>query len=315
MTDVSIILVSWNAKTYLEECLHSLRQASGSLSREVIVVDNGSTDGSPEMISERFPEVILIQNGTNLGFARANNIGIRVATGKYICLVNSDVNVPPACLPAMYRYMEQNPEIGLLGPRMLGADGSLRRSTMRFPTIWHCFLRATALDTLFAGSGMFGGYLMFDFRCDRISDVDVLNGWFWIARRKALETVGRLDERFFMYGEDIDWCRSFHNEGWRVVYFPEAEAVHYGGASSANAPARFYVEMQRANLLYWKKYHGPISVFVYWLMVWLNGATRAVGYGLVYLLIASARAHARFEIGRNLASLRWLMGISPVIEA
>ena len=314
MTDLSIVIVSWNAKKYLEECLGSLRALDADLSVEILVVDNASTDGTPEMIRNQFPHVRLIETGANLGFARANNVGIKLGSGKYVCLINSDVNVPPDCLPKMYRYMEQQPAIGLLGPKMLGPDGRTRRSGMRFPTIWNTFLRALAVDSLFKGSGIFGGLLMADFQFDQIKDMDVLNGWFWMARREALDQVGLLDERFFIYGEDIDWCKRFHLAGWRVVFCPEAEAVHYGGASSSNAPLRFFIEMQRANLQYWEKYHGRISRFFYVLAVWLNHVIRATGWGFVYLAQRSSRTRALVKVKQNLACMHWLLGLRTIKE-
>ena len=218
VTEISVVIVTWNARAYTEECLGSL--FSGNLEQrvEVIVVDNASTDGTPEMIRSAFPKVNLIETGANLGFAKGNNIGIRHASGNYICLINSDVNVPPDCLSKLRQYMEQNPRVGLVGPKMLGPDGTARRSGMRFPSVWNSFLRAFALDSMFKGSKLFGGLLMSDFKFDRTRDIEVLNGWFWMTRKEALDEVGPLDERFFMYGEDIDWCKRFQLAGWRVVF-------------------------------------------------------------------------------------------------
>ena len=315
MHDLSIVIVTWNIKKYIEECLTSLAEADKNLSTEIIVVDNASTDGTAELIRAQFPHVRLIETGANLGFARGNNVGIKLATGRYVCLINPDVNVPPDCLSKMYRYMEEEPAVGLLGPKMLGPSGEVRRSGMRFPTIWNSFLRALALDSFFKETGIFGGWLMTDFQFDRTRDIDVLNGWFWMARREALDQVGLLDERFFMYGDDLDWSMRFHLAGWRVVFYSEAEALHYGGASSANAPVRFYIEMQRANFQYWKKFHGNVSFFFYLLTVWLNHAVRTIGYGLVYLTKRSLRSIALFKMKRSFACIRWLMGLKRVEEA
>lgn len=237
---ISVIIVTWNAKKYVRECLHSLRSQSAKLGAEVIVVDNASSDGTPDVVREEFPEVKLIETGANLGFAKGNNVGIRHSRGKYLALVNSDVNVPDGCLARMLEYMQSEPKIGIIGPRMqCPPDGAIGRSYMRFPGVWNWFCRALALDSLFRGSALFGGFMMTDFDNTRTADVDVLNGWFWMARREAVDQVGLLDERFFMYGEDIDWCKRFHQCGWRVVYFAGAEALHYGGASSSAAPVRF----------------------------------------------------------------------------
>jgi len=307
VTDLSIVIVSWNAKKYLEECLTSLHGLDEGPSLEILVVDNASSDGSPEMVRNQFPDVKLIETGANLGFSRANNLAIELATGKYVCLINSDVNVPSDCLAKMYRYMEKEPTIGLLGPKMIGVDGRAHRSGMRFPSIWNAFVRALALDSIFKGTGIFGGSLMADFQFDRTRDVDVLNGWFWMVRREALNQVGLLDERFFIYGEDIDWCKRFHLAGWRVVFYSEAEALHYGGASSANAPLRFSLEKQRANLQYWEKYRGRTAVFCCLMGVWLHQVIRAAGWWLVYLTRRSLRSRADFEIAQSAACLRWVL--------
>jgi GT2 family glycosyltransferase len=307
VTDISIIIVSWNTKKYMEECLTSLRGMEGNVSAEIIVVDNASADGTPEMIRTQFPDVKLIETGANLGFAKGNNVGIKEATGKYICLINSDVNVPSDCLNKMHAFMEQEPSIGLLGPGMLRPDGKVYRSGMRFPTLWNLFLRALFLDSLFKSTGFFGGFLMKDFQFDHTRDIDVLNGWLWMARREALEQVGPLDGRFFMYAEDVDWCQRFHLAGWRVVFYAEAQAVHYGGASAASAPSRFNVEMQRANLQYWKKYHGRISLFFYLMIGCLSYTVRALGWAVIFLTKKSSRSRANIEVKQYLKCLRWVL--------
>ena len=314
VTNLSIVVVSWNTKKYMEECLTSLRTIDGNLSAEIIVVDNASADGTPEMIRTQFPEVKLIETGANLGFAKGNNVGIKEATGEYICLINSDVNVPSDCLQKMYSYMEQQPTVGLLGPGMLRTDGRVHRSGMRFPTLWNIFLRALFLDSIFKGTGLFGGFLMKDFHFDQTRDMDVLNGWLWMARREALNKVGALDDRFFMYAEDVDWCKRFHLAGWRVVFYPDAKALHYGGASSANAPSRFNVEMQRANLQYWKKYHGRISLLFYLLIGCLSYVVRAMGWAVVFLTKKSARSRANIEVKQYLKCIRWVFDVRTLTE-
>jgi GT2 family glycosyltransferase len=286
----------------------------GNLSMEIIVADNASTDGTPEMLRAQFPEVILVETGANLGFAGGNNAGLKHASGKYICLINSDVNVPPDCLPKMHSFMEQNPSIGLLGPGMLYTDGRVHRSGMRFPTLWNLLLRALFLDVLLKRFSFFGGFLMKDFQFDRTTDIDVLNGWFWMARREALNQAGPLDTRFFMYAEDVDWCKQFHQAGWRVVFYPEAKALHYGGVSAANQPSRFNVEMQRANLQYWKKYHGRVSLFIYLLIGCLSYGIRAAGWGLVYMTKRSSRYRAEIEVQQYMKCLRWALDSTTLSE-
>jgi len=304
---LSIIIVTWNAKKYVQECLCSVQENAG-LPVEIVVVDNASSDGTPELVRNQFPGVILIENPENFGFARANNIGIARSRGKYICLVNSDVNVLPGCLPKLAAYMADNPTIGMLGPQMLGANREVGRSSMRFPTIWNLFCRAVALDKVLSGRSWFKAQMMMDFAHDRTMDVEVLNGWFWMVRREAFEQVGPLDERFFIYGEDIDWCRRFHLAGWRIVFYAAASAVHYGGASSAAAPVRFYIEMQRANFQYWQKHHSHPSRFLYCGIVLIHQVLRAIGYSVAYLAKTDARSLELRNIRRSIATIWWLMG-------
>jgi GT2 family glycosyltransferase len=257
--DISIVIVSWNARAYLEECLHSLRECHSSRSIEIVTVDNASTDGSPEMVATEFSEVTLIRNNSNFGFAKANNIGVRAASGQYIALINSDVRVLPNCLDRLADFLDRNPGVGNVGPRILNHDLSLQSSCRKFPTLWNNFCEASGLHRIFPRLPFFSTEHMLYFAHDRVRTVDVLVGCFWMLRREAWENIGVLDENFFIYAEDVDWCRRCWNVGWKVAFCPEAEAVHYRAASSANDPARFAVEQQRAVLRYWDKYHGWAS--------------------------------------------------------
>jgi GT2 family glycosyltransferase len=304
---LSIVIVSWNAKKFLAECLDSLRDFIQRPDVEVFVVDNCSDDGSPELVRSSYPQVMLIENQQNVGFARANNIGIRRSVGKYVALINSDVRVLNGCLEKMIAYMEAHLKVGVSGPRMLGPAGKSSRSYMSAPTLWRCFCRALALDIMFPNSRALGSYTMSYFERDETTEVDVLNGWFWMTRREALDQVGLLDETFFMYGEDIDWCKRFHDAGWGVVYFPEAESIHYGGASSSKAPLRFYVEMQRANLQYWEKHFSRISQVAYVGILFLHQALRLAVYG-VLVAVKSTRSDPSYKLKRSLSCLRWMIG-------
>jgi len=306
--DFSIVIVTWNGRTFVAECLQSLAAQTEDASLEIIVVDNASTDGTPEMIARDYPSVRLVRNHENLGFAKANNIGIGIASRRYVLLVNSDVNVLPGCLAKIHAFLEEHPSVGLLGPQMLGHDREVRRSCMRFPTLWNTFCRVSALDRVLPGSRLFGGMLMRDFSHDRLQDVDVLNGWFWATRFEALRQVGPLDERFFFYGEDVDWCYRFHLAGWGVVFYPAAQAIHYGGSSSANAPTRFYVERHKANLQFWRKYHRGHGRIAFTAMMLLNECLRTVGYAAVWLL-PSQRKGAEHKIERSVACLQWLVSL------
>ncbi|MFC1888619.1 glycosyltransferase family 2 protein [Thermodesulfobacteriota bacterium] len=304
--DLSFVVASWNAKDYLSECLKTLTHELSGHGAEIIVVDNGSTDGSPEMVGERFPHVLLIRNDTNLGFAKANNIAIRQSTGRYIVLVNSDVKVLEGCIDRMLSYMDSHSDVGMLGPKILSADGTVQRSCMGFPTLWNSFSRALALDVVFPNSKVFGGKMMTFFHHDKISDVEVVNGCVWMVRREALNEVGLLDEKFFIYAEDIDWCKRYWVAGWKVVFYPEAEAIHFGSASSSNNPTRFYLEIYRANLKYWEKHHGRIAKFCFVLITLIHHILRLFGQLTLYSIKSSKREQAPMKIKRSVACIRLL---------
>jgi len=305
--ELSIVIVSWNARPYLVDCLDSLKAYCPVRPHEVIVVDNASTDDTCELIARQFPEVILVENSENLGFAKGNNIGIARTSGKYIVLVNSDVKFVHDCFSPMLSYMSEHPDVAMLGPKMLDRDLRVRRSTMRFPTVWNSMCRAMGLDRVFRRSRIFGGQMAADFDHHDTRDVEVLNGWFLMVRRSALETVGLLDERFFMYGEDIDWSYRFHRAAQRIVFFSEAEAIHYGGASSANSPVRFQIEMYRANCQYWEKHHGSMARLTYLLIVSFHQTLRLIGC-FVLLAGRSKRSDIMFKMKNSLACLAWAMG-------
>ena len=314
--DYSFIIVSWNTKTYLRQCLDSIRADSEGLDVEVIVVDNLSSDGSAEMVQEEYPWVVLIRNDTNVGFARANNQAIAISSAKYLCLVNSDVVIHPGCLHQMKDFLDSNPKIGLAGPKVLNADGTLQASCRETPTLRSVLYRAAALDTVFPRSSTFGAHFMTHWGYDDIRDVGILSGCCWFARRVAVEEVGVLNETFFMYAEDMDWCLRFHRGGWSVMFNPAASITHYGGASSSRQQKRFFVEKQRADLKYWRMHHGRASFLAYYAAVTFEHSCRVAGYGLRWLVRPSSRADSAAKVERSGACLARLltlelMGPSP----
>lgn len=303
---VSVVIVVWNAQKYVLECLTSLREHCSEVYTEVIVVDNCSTDGTPELVAKLFPEFKLIRNPENYGFSKANNIGISASSGSYVCLVNSDVKFIDDCISPMLGYLRANPGVAMVGPRMLLPSGGVARSTMRYPTPWNYFCRAVGLDVVFKKSRLFGGFLMTDFDHQTTMPVEVLNGWFLVARRDAIERVGPLDPDFFMYGEDIDWCYRFHQCGEPIVFFAEAGAIHYGGASSSNAPVRFYLEMCRAEMQLWQKHRGWPGRTVFLLILAIHHSLRFFGWGMTYLCWPSQRPKTLLKLRRSLAILKWM---------
>jgi GT2 family glycosyltransferase len=258
--DISVVIVGWNAKHYLELCLESLAKAPPRRSMEVLVIDNASTDGSVEMIEAKFPWVKLIKSNENLGFAKGNNVAIRQCQGAYVALVNPDVIVFPGCLDALADFLDEHPKVGNVGPRVLNPDMSMQSTCRKFPTLWNNVCSASGLSTRFKNSRFFAGEHMFYFPHDRTLAVDVIVGCFSMIRREALDTVGMLDEDLFMYGDDVDWCRRARNAGWQVMFYPGGQAIHDRGKTTAPYPVRFAVAQQRSVLLYWTKHHSFLGV-------------------------------------------------------
>ena len=183
-------------------------------------------------------------------------MGIRQCQGRYIALVNPDVVVFPGCLDALADFLDENPKVGNVGPRVLNPDMSMQSTCRQSPTLWNNFCSATGLATVFKNSSFFAGEHMFYFRHDRTLAVDVLVGCFSMIRREAFDDVGLLDEDLFMYGDDVDWCRRCWKAGWQVVFFPGAQAIHDRGKTTAPYPVRFAVAQQKSVLRYWRKHHG-----------------------------------------------------------
>jgi GT2 family glycosyltransferase len=203
--------------------------------------------------------------------------------------------------------MESHLDVGMVGPQLLDWDGKPGRSSMRFQTLWSLFCRAVALDRVFSKSRALGGFLMSDFYPEKPVDVDILNGWFWMVRREALFEVGALDRRFFMYGEDMDWSRRFHQAGWRVVLCPDAKARHYGGGCSEIAVDRFLIEREKANLQCWRKVHGGLSTLVYRAICCMNLFLRVLGFTLLVWFSPQKRPGAIVKQRKSAACLRWFV--------
>lgn len=259
--DVSIAIVSWNAREFLRRTLASLFdprhpdvlaawKAAGvpvtdfpeeRVTSEVIVVDQQSLDGSAEMVEAEFPQAKLVRQIPNLGFAGGNNVAYRHAGGRYFLLLNSDTVVRPGWLTELVAYADAHPKAGLIGPKLLNPDGTLQYSCRRFPSLGAGAFRHTPLEWFFPKNHFTADYLMKDWDHHDAREVDWLSGACLMARRDMIEQIGGLDERFFMYFEDVDWSRRAHDAGWEVHYVPRPEVIHEVGKSSDKRPKRMIV--------------------------------------------------------------------------
>jgi GT2 family glycosyltransferase len=231
--DLSIVIVNYNVKEFLQNLIHSIFKAGEKISYEVIIVDNASDDGSVELLQEKFPDVKLIVNGKNLGFSRANNIGMSVAKGKYILLINPDSIVQEDTFEKMVSFFEDTPDAGLAGCKILNPDGTLQLACRRsFPGPWTSFCKVIGLSNLFPKSKFFARYNLTYLDEDKTYEVDAISGSFMMIKKETLEKVGNFDEQFFMYGEDLDWCYRIQKAGYKVYYVHNTQIIHYKGEST-----------------------------------------------------------------------------------
>lgn len=254
--DLSIIIVSYNTKELLKQTIQSVIDNAKDIKYEIFVTDNASSDGSVLMVKEDYPQVKLIESKDNLGFPKGNNVAIKKAVGKYILLLNSDTKVVGNCLQNCVRYMDSNSQIGALGCKVELPSGKLDHACKRgFPTPEASLYYLLKLNKLFPDKKKFGKYTMSYVKDDEIAAVDSLMGAFMMIPKKVVDEVGMLDEEFFMYGEDIDWCFRIKKAGYEVLYYPVEKIIHYKGSSSKKKRAKTTYEFHRAMILFYNKHY------------------------------------------------------------
>jgi len=276
--DLAVIIVNYNTRDLLRDCLASVYDSRGDFTFEVCVVDNGSADGSAEMVRAVFPQVRLIASETNGGYAYANNLGLRaygfgtlVSAAElptYVLLLNPDTVLPPSALADMLEFMAKHPEAAVAGPRLVRQDGSLDLACRRgFPTPEVSFYRMVGLSKLFPHSPRFGRYNMTYLDPDVTTEVDSVVGAFMLVRGQAIQEVGLLDEAFFMYGEDLDWAYRFKAAGWKVYYNAAVTVLHYKEAASRHSRKARY-EFYRAMVIFYRKhYELQTPRWLHWLIL------------------------------------------------
>lgn len=258
--DLVVSIINWNTRDDLETCLRSLYEEEGHGSRyAAVVVDNASHDGSAEMVAAHFPQAVLVRNRENRGFGAANNQVLKSVRSRYVLLLNPDTQTHPGALTALVRFMDENPEIGICGPLILNPDGSVQYSARRFPTLLAGAFRNTLLGRLFPNNRYTRDYLLSDWDHRSQRDVDWVSGAAMLIRREVLEQVGVLDERFFMYSEDMDLCYRAGEAGWRITFYPGAVITHARAHSSDQVQLRMLIEFHRSMYRFWRKHYAPRS--------------------------------------------------------
>jgi N-acetylglucosaminyl-diphospho-decaprenol L-rhamnosyltransferase len=246
MPDAGVVVVTYNALPWIEQSIESVQD------EEVVVVDNGSTDGTVEVVRERFPQARLIER-ENLGLASGWNAGMAVVGGRYLLLLNADAWLTAGALARLVEFADTRPEAAVVGPRLLNTDGTLQRSVRGFPTLWRLATEYLFLRKLAPGSQLLNAFYAGGFDHDEVREVEVVMGACMLVRREAVEQVGPLDDAFFLFSEETDWCYRFEQAGWKVLFFPGAECVHVGGASHGG---RMFRENVRGHLRFLAKHRG-----------------------------------------------------------
>jgi GT2 family glycosyltransferase/glycosyltransferase involved in cell wall biosynthesis len=302
--DISIAIVSFNTRDILAECIESIYAQTNSLEMEIIVVDNASGDGSADMVAQRFANIQLIRNERNVGFAAANNQAIGKAKGRYILLLNSDTVVLDRAIEKTFAFAEKNKQAAVVGCRTLNPDGTVQRTCSMFPSALNMVLSSTYLYKIFPRSKFFGRELMTWWDRNDVREVDVVSGCFMLVRREAIEQVGMMDEKFFLYAEETDWCYRFAKAGFKMVFTPDAEIIHYGGASGKAKNALLLLQLRAGILQFIKKHKSRVEYMFcctmvglffmirvpYWLLKWLFsvGKQREQSYSVLKTYLRGA---------------------------
>jgi GT2 family glycosyltransferase len=269
--DLSIIIVNWNTRELLRKCLDSVLAPVADIDYETIVVDNASSDGSCEMVRDEFPSVRLVQNQTNVGFARANNQAINATDARYVLLLNSDAVLLPESVQALIAVLDRESRVAIVGAQLLNADGSFQGSFADFPNFRGELLLATKLARWF----LFPSYPNYPAELSQAGRaVDWVSGACLMARRTAIAQVGVLDEAYFMYSEETDWCYRMRRAGWRVYYEPRARVVHLIGQSSNRVPERRRSQVYRSKWLFMRKHRGAVAAAAFRGCLWLASALK-----------------------------------------
>ena len=307
---LSIVIICWNDWKVIENCLRSISESTRRTEYEVIVSDNGSTDGSVEKIRETFPTVRVIENRANLGFAKGNNVGIRETQGEYVLILNPDTIIHDGSLDRWIDFADRHPEAGAFGCRVNNPDGSYQRSGRPFPTISRYVIAALGLRFL--------GHLRWPVLVDEYEgwmgdterEVDWQSGACLLVRGDLLKQLGGLDERFFYQFEEVDLCKRVWGAGYRIRFTPDVTITHLGGQSVGRFPVRFAVEVCRNGYRYFYKHYGSRGARRYRRVLLLKFRSRQVGYSLLNRIRPNETLQRRLETYR--ATIRWNQQLDPI---
>ena len=296
--DLSIVIVNWNTREMLRDCLESLQAPLDGIQAEVIVVDNASEDGSVEMVGEYFRDVRLIANLDNRGFAAANNQGFDRASGRHVLLLNSDTLVHGDVLVRSIEYLDTHPKVGMMGCKVLNDDGTTQLTCSRFPSFINLLLQTFGANRL--GGRYFSRYQMLDWDRDDEREVDVVSGCYLMVRASVIEEIGRLDEAFFCYGEETDWCRRCQDAGWQLMFAPVGEITHFGSGSTRALNHVRDLMLSEGTIRLHRKHNGHTAAVFIWLLLLVFNSMRSVFWTLRTALDSTDTTNRRAQHFRRI---------------
>ena len=313
--DLSIIIVNWNSKEYLEKCIESILFWTVDIKYEIVVIDGASFDGCGEMLHRRFPQVRFIQSETNVGFAKANNVAFRESHGRYILLLNPDTELIAPAVNILFDYIQKAPNAGAIGCKLLNADKTVQTSCLQaFPTILNQFLDSDILRALWPKSSLWGNAHLFGTQTTA-GEVEGIVGACIMVDRSLFEKVGLFSEDYFMYAEDLDLCYKIRQAGYMNYYLPDASIIHFGGGSSQKAPSDFSVVMMRESV--WrmmKKTRGNVYGFAYRVSTMVSSIGRLILLMVIFPFhfIRGCRESWKGSFKKWKAILTWSLGLKDV---
>lgn len=310
--DLSIVIVNWNCHRYTAECIASIHQNPLTADYEIVVVDNASTDGSAQVLREAYPQIRLIVSEENIGFARANNLGLQHCSGTYVLFLNPDTVILSDALDEMYRYISSSDAIGALGCKLLNDDRTVQASCIqRFPTILGEALDSDFLRQRFPGSRMWGTAPLFDPAGNDGVEVEMISGACIMAPLAVLRLLGGFSSDYFMYGEDMDLCYRIRQLGRKVCYLGRAQIVHYGGKSTKQREAESFsvIVMRQSVFTFLVKTRGRLYAWGYRMFLALSALGRLAILGIASVLPGVDRVSARYSSRKWINILRWAMGL------
>lgn len=282
--DVSIVIVAWNVRQLLYDCLKSVFDETKGIRFEVIYVDNASEDGSVEMVRKEFPEVRIIENEENEGFIRANNQAIKISRAKYVLLLNSDTLILDKAIAKTVKFANSHPEAAVVGCKVLNPDRTLQTDCFMYPSLLNMLLSATYLYKIFPKNRFFGRERMTWWDFDDVREVETICGCFSLVRAEAIKQVGLMDEAYYVYGDDPDWCYRFKKSGWKNLFTPDAKIVHYGGQTTKQRPQEFKLQLCGSRLIF-MKLHRSRPVFTLACLIVALSLFLRIPYWIVKALI------------------------------